>query len=190
MNLIEEAIVFATKAHEGQERKLAHTPYILHPLEVACIISTITADPEIIAAGILHDTVEDCGTSPDLIREKFGDRVAQLVLSETEKRTEGVSPEASWTQRKQESIERMRACDDPAVKILWMGDKLSNIRSFYRGYRKVGNDVFSGLHQRDPKMHGWYYRTIADALSELSDTAAYEEYTRLLNEIFGEKEGK
>ena len=59
MNLLEEAIIYATIMHQGKVRKFRSYPYILHPVEVAQILSTMTDDEEIITAGILHDIVED-----------------------------------------------------------------------------------------------------------------------------------
>ena len=55
--MVSKAIVFATKAHEGQFRKATKIPYILHPMECAVIISGMTTDEEMIAAALLHDTV-------------------------------------------------------------------------------------------------------------------------------------
>ncbi|MCQ2354115.1 MAG: HD domain-containing protein [Clostridia bacterium] len=186
MNVLEEAIIFATNAHSGQMRKLAGTPYILHPLEVAAIISTITNDLEIMAAGVLHDTIEDCGADPREIKQRFGARVSALVQSETEDRLSDRPPADTWQERKEESLLMLRHTKDRGVKILWLGDKLSNIRSFYREYKKYGDGVWQGLHQKDPKMQAWYYKTIAEYLKELSDTAAYAEYIQLVNAIFGE----
>ena len=59
MNLVEEAIIYATVMHQGVIRKRDKIPYILHPMEVAQILSTMTDDQETITAGILHDIVED-----------------------------------------------------------------------------------------------------------------------------------
>ena len=58
--MIDRAIEFATKAHEGQFRKGTKRPYIVHPIEVGDIVSTMTKDEEVISAAILHDTIEDC----------------------------------------------------------------------------------------------------------------------------------
>ena len=58
--MIDKAITFATKAHEGQFRKGTKLPYIVHPLEVGVIVSRMTQDKEVIAAAILHDTLEGC----------------------------------------------------------------------------------------------------------------------------------
>ena len=55
MNKIEEAILYATVMHQGKVRKLGSIPYILHPLEVAQVLSTMTDDEDVITAGILHD---------------------------------------------------------------------------------------------------------------------------------------
>ena len=58
--MVQKAIDFATKVHEGQYRKGTDRPYIVHPMEVGKIVSTMTQDEEIISAAILHDTIEDC----------------------------------------------------------------------------------------------------------------------------------
>ena len=58
--MIDRAIEFATKAHKGQYRKGTKRPYIVHPMEVGEIVSSMTTDEEIISAAILHDTIEDC----------------------------------------------------------------------------------------------------------------------------------
>lgn len=188
MNIVEEAILFATDAHQGQVRKMTATPYILHPMEVASIIATITPNLETIAAGVLHDTVEDCQVDPRVIKEKFGARVSALVQSESEDKLADRPPEETWQQRKEESLLMLQHTRDRDVKILWLSDKLSNIRSFYREYRKSGDAVWQALHQKDPKMQGWYYKTVANCLTELSDTAAYAEYVELVNKMFGEEE--
>lgn len=189
MNVLEEAIIFATKAHEGQMRKLAGTPYILHPLEVAAIISTITDNLETMAAGVLHDTVEDCDVDPREIKERFGSRVAALVQSETEDKLSSRPASETWLERKEESLIMLNLTPDRDVRILWLGDKLSNMRSFYRSYLKEGDAMWQSLNQKDPKMHAWYYRTIAEYIKdELGDTAAYAEYVDLVEKTFGKDE--
>lgn len=179
-----EAIGFAVRAHAGQVRKLANTPYILHPLEVASILGTMTNDEDILIAGLLHDTVEDCGADPKEIKRLFGARAAALVQSETEDKLSDRPPAETWMERKQDSLLFLQHTKDIGVKMLWLGDKLSNIRSFYREYMKNGDEIWNALHQHDPKMHAWYYRTVASCLSELSETAAYREYAELVEKLF------
>lgn len=191
MNVLDEAIVFATDAHSGQVRKMAFTPYILHPLEVASIIATMTDDINTMAAGVLHDTVEDCGVDPKTIKEKFGARVAALVASETEDRGSVTKTHSeSWQERKEESLIILSLTKDKDVKILWLADKLSNMRSFYREYLKSGDDMFLALNQKDKSKQAWYYHTIIENMTELKDTAAYKEFTELVKKIFDDKEAE
>ena len=82
--LLNQAIIFATKAHEVQFRKGTKIPYILHPMEAAAIVGTMTTDDEIVAGAVLHDVVEDTKTTVEEIKELFGERVASLVASESE----------------------------------------------------------------------------------------------------------
>ena len=185
---LNEAISFAAECHAGQIRKLANTPYILHPLEVAAIIGSITNDEDVIIAGLLHDTMEDCSVEAKVINEKFGSRVSALVQSESEDKLSDRPPEDTWMQRKEESLLFLEHTKDKDVKILWLADKLSNMRSFYREHLKHGDEIWKTLNQKDPKMHAWYYKTIASMLTELSDTAAYTEYVDLLTKVFDKGE--
>ena len=84
MELVSEAIVFAVKAHDGMRRKKSESPYILHPMEAAVIVGTMSDDQNLIAAAALHDVVEDAGVTIEEIEERFGARVRELVASETE----------------------------------------------------------------------------------------------------------
>jgi len=87
-------------------------------------------------------------------------------------------------ERKTDSLLMLKHTKDIGVKIMWMGDKLSNMRSLYRAHKKLGKDVWQGLNQKDPAKQEWYYRTIAEYVSELKDTVAYREYMILLEEVF------
>ena len=105
--LLDRAIIFAVKAHAGTERRGKGFPYIVHPMEAMEIVATITPDQELLAAAILHDTVEDTSVSIEDIRAQFGDRVARLVEAESDVFMEGVSEEDSWHDRKQAAIDRL-----------------------------------------------------------------------------------
>ncbi len=184
MNVLEKAIIFATNAHEGQKRKISGIPYILHPLEVASIISTMTDDIEVMAAGVLHDTVEDCNVDPLEITRLFGTHVSALVQGETEDKLQDRPPSETWQERKEDSLLFIKNSKNRDIKILWLSDKLSNIRSFYREYLRIGDNLWLYLNQKDPKMQKWYYTTVADCLAELEDTPAFKEYVDLVNKIF------
>jgi len=184
MTKFEEACVFALEKHQGQVRKLKKTPYILHPYEVANIVATLTTDEDVMIAGLLHDTVEDTDTEPSEIREKFGSRVYKLVMSETEDKLANLNPQDTWEDRKQSSILFLQMTPDMDVKRLWLSDKLSNMRSFYRQFLEEGDEMWNHFHMKDKKRHQWYYETILEALDDLKDTVAYEEYRDLVYKVF------
>lgn len=185
MNSIEEAIIYATIMHQGKVRKIGGTPFILHPLEVAQIIATMTDDEEVITAGVLHDIVEDTDGTLSEITARFGDRVASLVSSETEIRTPGEDKKQSWKRRKEESITVLKNSNDIGVKMLWLADKLSNIRSLADNYSEKGDSIWSQMNQDDPKMHHWYYKSIAESLEmDLNRTGAFKEFLKHINFIW------
>ena len=135
MKQFDEAIKFAVDAHSGMQRRRESTPYILHPLEAATIAGTMTSDAQVLAAAVLHDTVEDTDVTIEDIEERFGPRVAMLVSSETENKRPGIPPRESWRIRKEESLRDLAEAADPGVAVLWLSDKLSNMRAFYRSWR-------------------------------------------------------
>lgn len=184
MSLFDEALSFAAEAHKGMYRKEDKIPYILHPMEAAVIAGTMTEDTEIIAAALLHDTVEDTSVTLDEIKEKFGEHVARLVECETENKREELPPGETWQIRKEESLEKLRNTDDLGVKIVWLSDKLSNMRSFYRKYEKCGDSLWQSFNQKDKNKQFWYYDTIAELLSDLREYAAWREYEWLVKKVF------
>ena len=155
--LLDRAIVFAVKAHRNTERRGKGFPYIVHPMEAVEIVATITPDQELLAAAALHDTVEDTDVTVEDIRREFGDRVAELVHSESDQYTEGVSEEDSWHDRKQAAIDRLAAASHDA-KIVAMGDKLSNMRAIWRDYQQKGDALWQIFHVKDKASHEWHYR--------------------------------
>ena len=185
-SLVNEAVSFAARAHEGQVRKGSGMPYIVHPMEAAAICSTFTDDLEVIAAAVLHDVVEDTDVTVEEVRELFGERVAALVAGESEDKREGSPPAETWRLRKEESIEHLKRAEDPGVRMVCLGDKLSNIRSIQRDYDSLGEEFWQRFNQKDPAQHAWYYRTIADLLKgELGETEAWHEYAHRVRTVFG-----
>ena len=181
--LLDRAILFAVKAHAGTERRGKGFPYIVHPLEAVEIVATITPDQELLAAAALHDVVEDTDISADDLRAEFGNRIADLVVAESDVFVEGVSEEDSWHARKQAAIDRLAAAPYDA-KIVAMGDKLSNMRAIARDYVRMGDELWKIFHVKDIQEHEWHYRGLAASLSELSDTFAYREFVQLIDQVF------
>ena len=184
--LLDRAIVFAVRAHAGTERRGKGFPYIVHPMEAMEIVATMTCDQELLAAAALHDTVEDTDVTIEQIRTEFGDRIASLVASESDTVLDGLSVEESWHARKQAAIDRLALASRDG-KIVALGDKLSNMRAIARDYAQQGDALWNLFHAKDPKDHEWHYRGLADALSELRGTFAYNEFETLINQVFHKK---
>lgn len=185
MDILDRAIVFAVEAHSGGVRKGTKTPYIVHPLEAVSIVTTMTDDREVMAAAVLHDVVEDTEYTIEDIQAQFGDRVAELVGSESENKREDLPAEETWEIRKLETIEHLSRAG-LEVKMIALSDKLSNIRAICRDYLAVGDKLWERFNQKDKDKHGWYYKSVAEALKELGEYPAYQEYLELVGEVFGE----
>ncbi len=182
-DMLDKAIIFATKAHSGSCRKGTNLPYIIHPMEVAAIVSTMTDNKEVIAAAMLHDTVEDTDATTEDIRREFGDKVADLVSSESENKREDLPSSDTWKIRKQETVDRLKNESSKEAKMIALGDKLSNMRAIYRDYTTIGDKLWERFNQNDPHEIMWYYSAVAESLVDLKDTFAYKEYVKIINEM-------
>lgn len=184
--LFERAAVFAAVAHRGTTRKGSGIPYLAHPIEAAAIVAEMTDDQELIAAAVLHDVIEDTEVTMPELQEYFGERIACYVNGESEDKRKELPPESTWMLRKQETIDFLRHRADKKAKMLALADKLSNMRSIVRDVEVVGDRLWERFHQKDKAMHGWMYRQTAEALQELSEYPAWQEYDRLVKKVFEE----
>ena len=188
MELVSEAIAFAVKAHDGMRRKKSEAPYILHPMEAAVIVGSMTEDQNLISAAALHDVVEDAGITINEIEEKFGKRVRELVESETEDKRAELPPECTWRIRKEESLAVLKNTDDMGVLMVWLGDKLANMRAIYRDFKVEGDAMWQRFNQKNVNEQAWYYCSIIKLTERLSDTSAWLEYKTLTELVFGKGE--
>ena len=178
---LDKAIKFAVDAHAGTERRGKGYPYVIHVLEAMEIVASMTSDKELLAAAVLHDTVEDTCVTLEQIRSAFGDKVARLVEGETAE-DDG---KTSWRDRRNGQIKTLE--DAPLeVKMVALGDKLSNMRALDSDYAALGDALWSRFHAPDGKKdYEWYYRGLARALCPLAGTDAYREFTSRLQNVFG-----
>ncbi len=180
----EKAIIFAANAHAGETRKGKTRPYILHPLEAMVIVSSLTEDEEVLAAAVLHDTVEDTPVKKEDIVREFGRRVADLVAAESEDKRGDQPAESTWKTRKQETIDHLKNASRE-IKLICLGDKLSNIREMSRDYAALGDALWDRFNQKDKKQHQWYYSSVFKVLAdEFGEVPAIMEYRGLLEELF------
>jgi len=134
-NLVARALAYATKAHEGQVRKYTGEPYIVHPIDVLCILREHAPKSqqidEVYAAALLHDTVEDTPVTEEEIREEFGEVVGDYVAGMT-KLEDPINNRAT---RKALEAQRLGRCVG-MIQTIKCADLLSNMKSIIEHDRK------------------------------------------------------
>lgn len=175
--LIQKAIIFATKKHEGQKRKGTDIPYIIHPMEVMQILTAMDCSQNVIIAGILHDTLEDTDTTPEEIKEAFGNAVLAIVQTESEDKSK------TWKERKQRTVDEIQEASTESRQVCF-ADKLSNIRSMYRDKLSIGEKIWERFNAGKNDI-AWYYQSIADTLKSngFNDTFRSERAKQLFREF-------
>lgn len=177
---IHHAIMQAAKAHQGQFRKGTKVDYLVHPMEVLEILSSMHADTDLMIAGILHDTVEDTPLTLEQIRENFGENVASLVGRHTENK------DLSWEERKTDAVKTLRSAEK-RYQMLILADALSNLRSMAADYALEGEQLWKRFHAPREKQC-WYYGAMRDAMAPLGGQAdcqsKYEELSQIYEELF------
>src|SRR5512143_769822 len=129
LELLRRAYVFSALEHKGQVRHSGE-PYLVHPLEVATILADMKMDAVTIAAGLLHDVVEDTLTTTERIQQTFGDEVAHVVEGVTKL---GAIPFSSSEERQAENFRKMLLAmvDDIRVILVKLADRLHNMRTLH-----------------------------------------------------------
>jgi GTP diphosphokinase / guanosine-3',5'-bis(diphosphate) 3'-diphosphatase len=127
LTIVKKAYDYSLHVHEGQTRASGE-PYLIHPLEVALVLAEMKMDPVAIAAGLLHDSVEDTSVTIVDIRKEFGEQVAHIV--------EGVTKisKIDFATREEQQAENLRKMmlamvDDIRVVLIKLADRLHNMRT-------------------------------------------------------------
>ena len=127
LEIVRKAYEYSLKHHAGQSRASGE-PYLVHPLEVACALAEMRMDPVSIAAGLLHDSVEDTSVTTTDIRKEFGEQVAHIV--------EGVTKisQIDFATREEQQAENLRKMmlamvDDIRVVLIKLADRVHNMRT-------------------------------------------------------------
>lgn len=140
LDIVERAYVYSAKVHEGQTR-VSGEPYLSHSLAVALILAEMNLDPVSVAAGLLHDVLEKTQTSPESLREMFGDEIFRIVSGVT--RISVLPLGGSLRARQAENIRKMilAMADDLRVILVKLADRLHNMRSL----SYYGEDMRAGI---------------------------------------------
>ena len=184
MELINKAIEFAVKAHSGATRQLTGTPFIVHIMEAVSIAGSMTNDENVIAAAALHDVVESAGVTLDEIKREFGERVARLVEGVTENKYPDKPLLDTWRTRKEEGLEKLKAANDDGLNMVWISEKLSNLRAVYREWLLSYDAAWQNFNQKSFYEQKWYYESVAELTAGICHTPAWQEYNNLTILLF------
>jgi (p)ppGpp synthase/HD superfamily hydrolase len=177
-NLEVRALEFAIAAHSAvkQVRKYTGEPYYVHPIEVAEILKKFRTKPptvEQIATAYLHDVSEDCNITNELIRERFGDKVAYLVGCLTD-----VSKPEDGNRKVRKTMDRDHtSASSPDAKDVKLADLISNTKSiiegdknFARVYLHEKSALLQVMSDADPGLLQEAYRVLNEARQKLKDS--------------------
>ena len=179
--LIAEALKVAAKAHrDGYRKGGTQIPYIVHPVEVAFTLQENDMPDKIIAAGLLHDTLEDTDIKKEDLQSLFGSEIANLVIGASEKLEN--RDDTSWEERKQHTINHLKEAELD-IKYIACADKLSNIRSMIRDYDKIKDELWSRFNRGYEKQK-WYYTNLIDSLNDLEGIKMFEQFKLAVNYLF------
>ena len=185
MTILEKAAAFAAKYHAGQTRKLSGEPRMIHLYETVANAALVTEDEEVLAAAMLHDTLEETEATEEMLRAEFGDNIANIVLWCSEDKMRERPAHETWQERKVAFNERTKMAPREA-QIVLLAAKLSNMRSVAALYYVHGDTIWESFNNLDKYAHDWYHRTaLEEALVDLQDEFIYKEYRRMIEDVFG-----
>jgi (p)ppGpp synthase/HD superfamily hydrolase len=181
---IQRAIKFAAKTHnhyQQQKRKGKEIPYISHPLTVGIILSLAGAAEDVMVAGILHDTIEDCTeekkVTAEMLSERFGDNVAKLVMSVTEQ-DRGLP----WDERKQAALEKVKDFSRESL-LVKSADIISNVSEIIDDYARYQDEVFERFSASKEKTIGHQLRMIKAITSSWPENPLASDLVYLAEEL-------
>ncbi len=161
--IVQDAMEFADKAHSDQDRKVSGTPYVTHLYSVAILLARAGAGEETIAAGLLHDVIEDTSgetsVTEERIADRFGRNVAELVHQMTER-----DRSLPWEERKRRARLRIQEMDKQAMMVK-SADLLHNLVDMIRGYRQNDDEFFAPFNA-GPEDQIHHYRKSVQCLEE------------------------
>ncbi|MCJ7679613.1 MAG: HD domain-containing protein [Candidatus Aminicenantes bacterium] len=180
--MIIKARTAAEEAHKGQIKKSSGAPFITHPLAVAGILTRHRFGPELIAAGLLHDTVEKTELTHEDIFQIFGEKVAVIVHGCTDHSDTG-----TWIERKVQHVSFIKTASRD-VKVVACADKLHNLQIIAEQVEQFGDNVWERFVEgRDSRE--WYYRTLVECFSSgpnsLKTLALFKEFLFTFQSLFG-----
>ena len=147
--LEQKAKEFAYKAHKGMKRKGKDTPFTYHLELVNKILKTLTTDDEILAAGWLHDVIEDTPITLDELKKEFNSKICYYVDLETEDKS------LPWKDRKLKQINELKENNSKVILIAF-ADKMANLTEMDSDYQLEKENLWKRFNRGKDEQH-WYY---------------------------------
>lgn len=193
LNLITQAYEFSSKMHEGQFRKSGE-PYVIHVLNVAYILAVLRSGPQTIAAGLLHDTIEDCDVDEAEFEKMFGSEVLQLVLGVTKIGNLKFKDEKEYQAENHRKI-FIAMAKDVRVILIKLVDRLHNMRTLqYMSEEKQMKIAAETLEVYAPIAHRLGISEIKNELEDLCfmylNREKYFEIAHLVEKKKAERDGQ
>lgn len=184
MNLKENAKAFAIKAHMGQVRKSEpDKPMIMHPISVGNLLEEYGYNDGIIAAGYLHDVVEDTKYTIEDIQNEFGEKVANLVMGASEP-----DKTLSWEERKEHTIKETKTLP-LANKLVICADKINNLEDMMLKFERNGKKDFSAF-KRGEEQQKWYFTNVYESIiyNEDANLPIFKRLKNAVDNVFDKAE--
>jgi (p)ppGpp synthase/HD superfamily hydrolase len=181
----DRAVDYAVEAHREQARKSSPVPYLAHLFGVTSLVLEYGGDEDQAIAGLLHDTLEDCGSEhAPAIEAAFGAGVLELVRACTDwEGPAGAAGKPPWRPRKEAYIAHLDELGSGHRALLVSAaDKLHNARAIRADLRQQGLSVWDRFSQPAPEQ-GWYYRSLVEAFTRLLPGPLTDELRRTVQDI-------
>lgn len=176
----ESALVYATRLHANQTRKISGVPYISHLLSVAALVIEAGGTEEQAIAALLHDSIEDQGGKPtrEEIRQQFGETVVAIIDGCTEWDT---PPKPPWQERKTRYLDKLRHAS-PSVRLVSLADKLHNARSLLADWRQHGDVIWTEFSSGKDKTL-WFYQSLVKVYQQTDTDWMTQELQQVVSQL-------
>lgn len=181
---IQKAIKYAIDVHKGQTRKgKPNEPYVTHPLSIGMILARCNADEDILIAGILHDTIEDCkpygSITKEIIAKNFGANVARMVDDVTEQ-----DKSLPWAVRKQRALEHVPHMGKDSLMVK-SADVLHNLQDQIADYEEEGEDMFKRFNATKSQQLERYQKLLTELEKAYPKNPLLPELKEAVNKVTG-----
>ncbi len=175
MTLTEKALRLAVVAHKEQVRKTDGSPYVVHPIMVGMMLKEYGFSEEVVAAGFVHDVIEDTPVTEEELRAELGNEVCDYVMAVSE------DTDLPWEERKQQYVDAVVVASEGA-KAVCIADKIHNAESLIDNHKTLGIAVWD-VFSKDKEKKLWFEELVYEKVSASWQHPLLDRYRTLIDEI-------